>query len=130
MRALGWLLVVAALGVTTGAGCGDGGAPCAQSDVPQSCPTPVPSFAGQVAGIFASRCAACHAPAGVEASKPYQTYDQIVGPKSATFPDGANVIHLLTQIRACRMPQPGAPPLTSDEGKTLQGWLYCGAPNN
>jgi len=37
---------------------------------------------------------------------------------------------VLTQVYSCRMPQPGAAPLTEAERAALLGWLVCGAPND
>ena len=66
------------------------------------------------------RCGACHAPDGVEASRPFQTYEQI-------YPQRTNI---LTQLHACLMPPADQPQPTAAERGILFGWLVCGAMNN
>jgi hypothetical protein len=114
---VGWLIVFICVGTVS---CG--GAPAATSCpmVSSSCPSPVPSYATEVAPIIEQRCAACHSPTGVEPNRPYQTYADV---KSFQ-------IDILVQVRDCMMPLPGSPPLSDEERTTLLGWLYCDGPNN
>jgi hypothetical protein len=116
-RRLLWLLVVCAAPL---GGC-DGGAPAVNCPmVSSSCPSPPPSYATDVVPIIQQRCAPCHSPSGVEPSRPYQTYTDVKKVQ----------IDILIQVRDCKMPKPGAPPLSDDERTTLLGWLFCDGPNN
>jgi uncharacterized membrane protein len=117
MRGPGVLLVCAALaGVVA---CGDPADQC-PNDQPESCPSPAPSFSGEVQAIIQSRCAACHAPGGQESTKPLLTYAQIYNLRTT----------ILGQVSSCRMPLAGAPQLTPEERLALMGWVVCGSPNN
>jgi hypothetical protein len=82
----------------------------------------VPSYGSDVVPIIQQKCAtpACHSPTGVEPNRPYQTYDDVKKIQ----------IDILLQVRDCKMPLAGAPPLSDEERATLLGWLYCDAPNN
>ena len=90
-------------------------------DVPAACPSPEPSYANDVAPIFARRCAPCHFPGGIEvATHDFSKYDVIHDQKGA----------ILGQIHACLMPPPDAGAPTPDERAALLGWIVCGAPQN
>jgi uncharacterized membrane protein len=103
------------------AGCGgDDPAISCPNDQPAACPSPEPSFSGQVAAIIQSRCAVCHAPGGQEPTRPFQTYAQISAQRGP----------ILNQVSTCRMPLAGATPLTDEERQALLGWLVCRAPDN
>jgi uncharacterized membrane protein len=117
MRGRRVLLVNAVLAMV--AACGPAGE--CPNDVPASCPSPAPSFSGEVQGIIQSRCVPCHAPGGQEQNRPLQSYDQQIYPQRRM---------ILSQVASCRMPLAGAPPLTPEERQALLGWLVCGAPNN
>jgi uncharacterized membrane protein len=119
MRAPGVLLVCAALALGGAGACGAPTETC-PNDQPQSCPSPAPSFAGEVQGIIQSGCATCHAPGGQESTKPLVTYMQIYNLRTT----------ILAQVSSCRMPLAGAPQLTPDERVALMGWVVCGSPNN
>ena len=113
------LLIAPACGGTPGAGGaggGDGGPAC-PNDLPPRCPSPAPTWANDVAGIVAARCASCHAPDGAAAEKPLTSYAEVFKLRSA----------VLNQVHACKMPQAGAPELTPTERAALQAWLVCGA---
>jgi uncharacterized membrane protein len=116
MRGRRVLLVYAV--VATAVACGPAGE--CPNDVPATCPSPAPSFSGEVQGIIQSRCVSCHAPGGQEQSRPLQTYQQIYSQR----------IGVLSQVASCRMPLAGAAPLTPEERQALLGWLVCSAPNN
>jgi uncharacterized membrane protein len=123
MRAQGALLVAGLVMAAQAFGCGspDPVTNC-PNDLPMSCPSPAPSFAGEVNAIIQDRCATCHAPGQQSPTLPMQTYDQIL----------ALALHrgMLNQVSTCRMPLAGGPPLTTDERQVLMAWLVCGAPNN
>jgi mono/diheme cytochrome c family protein len=107
------------LGVAGGGGCGPGDT--CPDDEPASCPSPIPSFSGQVQAIFQAKCGACHAPGGMKADTPFLTYAQIKPARTS----------ILVRIERCEMPKAGATPLTEDERLALLAWLgICGAPNN
>jgi hypothetical protein len=110
--------------VVAAGGCGSPEGQACPRDLPTSCPTPAPSYSGQVAPIIKSKCAACHAPGGVEAKTPLQTYDQVARLKTASGNE------VLNQVYNCVMPQVGAPQLMSDERQALLEWCICGDPNN
>jgi mono/diheme cytochrome c family protein len=118
------VVLVAALAFV---GLGGGGVACGPGDTcpndePASCPSPIPSFSGQVQAIFETKCGACHAPGGLKADTPLLTWAQISPPLTRTS--------VLVRIVRCEMPKAGAPPLTEDERLALLGWLVCGGPNN
>jgi len=86
-----------------------------------TCPSPPPSYKTDVEPIIANRCFPCHAAGGVEVSTiNLSTYAGVLKNQSQ--------VH--SQIESCRMPQPGATPLTVDELTTFIEWLECSAPNN
>lgn len=101
----------------TSSGGGGGGCP---NDLPASCPQPPPSYASDVAPVFARRCTGCHSPTGVEAERDFTSYDRIHQLRT----------DVLTQVYACRMPPADAAAPTPAERATLLGWLVCGAPND
>jgi hypothetical protein len=105
-----------------GLGCGGGDGPVANcpNDLPPACPTPAPGFAADVFPAIQARCAGCHSPTGIEANRPYQTYQQI-------FSQRAGMLH---QLYTCRMPPATAPQPTAEERQLLLTWLVCGAPDN
>jgi hypothetical protein len=87
-------------------------------DLPMSCPSPTPSYAGQVSQIIANRCLSCHTPGGPGASVPLASWTQV----------NSRFSSVLDQVYACRMPQDAG--LPTDERQALLGWLVCMAPNN
>jgi mono/diheme cytochrome c family protein len=112
--ALAWLALA-----TGGAACGGSSCP---NDEPAACPSPAPSFSGQVQAIFQTKCGTCHGPGGVKATRPLLTYAQISA--------GGTRLSVQSRNVNCEMPQAGAPPLTPDERRALLAWLVCGGPNN
>jgi hypothetical protein len=116
------LLACAALAAAALA-CGPADAPAASCprDLPMTCPMPAPSFSGQVHAIYQTKCQACHAPGGQEATKPFTTLAQIRAEPLST---------MVSQVYNCVMPLAGAPPLTGDERQALLGWLVCMEPDN
>ena len=93
--------------------------PSCPNDVPSSCPSDAPTFA-QALPIFQTRCGACHAPMGMEAVRPFQTYDQIQ----------PQVIDILFVLSQCLMPPVGQPQPTASDRHVILGWIECGALNN
>jgi uncharacterized membrane protein len=107
-------------------GCGSSSPPPAPScpnDTPDSCPSPMPSYATDVAPILQNRCVPCHGPGGVEAVRPFDTYANIT--RTSDNPN-----RMLTQIHACLMPPADQPQLTADERKIILGWIVCNTPDN
>jgi hypothetical protein len=90
------------------------------NDLPAACPSPAPSWSGDIAAIMAARCAACHAPGGSVSEKPLTTYAEVYQRR----------VTVLTEVYGCLMPPAGADPLSAAERQDLLGWLVCGAPNN
>jgi hypothetical protein len=101
-----------------GAGCGPGDT--CPNDEPASCPSPIPSFSGEVQAIFLHKCGTCHAPGGMKADTPFLTWAQIKPARTS----------ILVRVERCEMPKAGAAPLTDEERLALLGWLVCEAPNN
>jgi len=89
-------------------------------DLPATCPSPAPSYSGEVKALIDTYCADCHRPGGQAADRPLDTY-------AATFTRRSAV---LNQTYACAMPPPEFPQPTEAERVQLLGWLVCGAPNN
>jgi hypothetical protein len=115
-------LLLSALGLAGGgSGCGPGDT--CPNDEPTSCPSPIPSFSGEVQAIFLHKCGACHAPGGMKADKPFLTYAQISPEATRTS--------ILVRVERCEMPKAGATPLTEEERLVLLAWVgVCGGPNN
>jgi len=85
------------------------------------CPAELPSYANDVAPIFAAHCGACH------------NGEELGGPWPLTNP--IEVGDWAPQIKAdledCLMPPPDSKtPLSDADRQTLHTWLQCGAPNN
>jgi hypothetical protein len=87
-----------------------------------SCPSPPPSWSGEVRGIVAAVCGNCHADGGVEQSAfDFSTYQKVAGNQEA----------MLLQLSSCAMPPADAGVLLpSADRQTLLAWLVCNAPNN
>jgi len=118
VRAFSLLLVGACACAPTPTPVDDGGCP---NDLPQSCPAAVPSYAQDVAPLFASRCQTCHTPGGEAASVSLADHDTVARQQS-------EVLH---QVFSCAMPVPGeARALSAGERQVLLTWLVCHAPNN
>jgi hypothetical protein len=75
-----------------------------------------------VNAIIQTYCVGCHGPAGVQAIRPFATWQDI---DSHMFSGP-----MQRQLLACRMPPAGEPQPTDQEKRTLIGWLTCGAPDN
>jgi hypothetical protein len=100
--------------------CGDPAGGQCPNDLPASCPTTVPSYQTDIAPILQSHCLGCHAPGGVEANKPLDSYSAVYGERSP----------VLTQVYGCLMPPAGSPAPTAAERQLLLSWLVCKSPNN
>jgi len=107
-------------GVLLAAACGGGSSVDCPNDLPQSCPTPMPSYKTDVQPIIQNHCLKCHSPGGQEASIDFTTYDHV---RTQRGP-------ILTQFYSCRMPPEGEPRPTEQERLTFLTWLQCGSPNN
>jgi cytochrome c peroxidase len=96
--------------------------PRCPDDLPSSCPATAPSFAGDVAPVFARVCGAkCHAPNGIAANRPLVDYASIFALKDA----------VLNQVSVCNMPPADADPTLGEADRsTILAWIVCGAPNN
>jgi len=109
--------MAAAFATVIGCGGGDSGCP---NDLPSACPASPPSYSQGVAAIISGRCFPCHAPGGVEASRPLTTYPEVFSQRGP----------VLDQVYHCKMPLAGAPALTAAERADLLAWLVCNAPDN
>jgi len=89
------------------------------NDLPESCPSPIPSYATDVEPILAAHCTGCHSTTGV-AGHPLTTYAGVYGQRSA----------VLDQVYQCTMPPIGSSQLTVQQRVTLMDWLVCNAPDN
>ena len=122
------LLILAACGGMGGkaaggggaGGSGAGGSSSCPDDLPESCPSPAPGWAADIAPVIEARCASCHVKGGVAASKPLTDHAQVFSRKGA----------VLNQVYACKMPPEGAEPLSPAERLALEAWLVCGAPDD
>lgn len=121
----GRLAAALALLLVGGAGCNgeapraDGGGAC-PNDLPQSCPSPAPSYQTDIMPLIKRVCTECHSATGIVPNRPLDTYSAVYSQRQA----------VLTQVYACRMPPPGATQLTTTERQQLLTWLICQAPNN
>lgn len=88
--------------------------------LPASCPSPAPSYATQVAPIFADRCVSCHGGSNQESGIDLSAYASVY----------ANREPVLAQVYNCSMPLAGAPSLSAAQTNTVLSWLVCEAPNN
>lgn len=124
------LLLLAACGDTGGSTAGGGGAGTSVSgaggssncpdDLPESCPSPAPGWAKDVAPVIEARCSSCHVQGGAAADKPFTTHAQVFSRKGS----------VLNQVYACKMPPEGATPLSTAERLAIESWLVCGAPDD
>jgi hypothetical protein len=94
-------------------------APVCSPDVPDACPSPVPSYATEVVPILVAKCNGCHT--GGDGPWPLTNH--------------ADVLHWRTQVlnelANCTMPPPmDTSRLTARERTMLIDWLVCGAPDN
>jgi hypothetical protein len=99
--------------------------PTCPNDLPESCPSPAPSFDASVFAIFQRRCVICHEPGGQMPGAPLMNYGEI----------SARISTVETKIYSCLMPPDGGmamptTPLTPEERKEVLDWLVCGHPNN
>jgi mono/diheme cytochrome c family protein len=88
-----------------------------------ACPSPAPSWSGQISAIVSSTCANCHAPGGEEANMPFTDYEEVSSLRQT----------VLDQIYNCLMPPPAndlGVTLTDAQRAALIAWLACEAPNN
>ena len=101
-------------------GCKDATDDCADL-LPNSCPSPAPSYGTEVAPLIQERCLQCHGPGGTAyPARDFTTYDKVF----------AQRVDILAQVNSCLMPPFNGTPLSADERKILLGWLVCKAPQN
>jgi len=87
------------------------------------CPSPPPSYEGQVKAIVHGYCGPCHLPGGDGIAKGGNyDYSTLAGFRGLTT--------ILTDVHGCSMPPPGSPPLPLADWDALLEWLGCGAPDN
>jgi hypothetical protein len=89
-------------------------------DLPDSCPTPAPSWKNEVQAIVEERCVTCHSPGGQEPQYDYTTY-------AGVFKEH---VTMEAQLLSCIMPPNTAEAPTDAERATLLAWFVCGAPDN
>jgi hypothetical protein len=106
----------------------DAGAACMPLNPPATCPSPPPSYKGEIQFIVADYCAQakCHAPGGAESVHDFTTY-QGVFDDHLTFAE---------QLAMCPSSSSGMPPLgypqpTAAQRLDLITWAsVCKAPDN
>jgi uncharacterized membrane protein len=103
-------------------GCGpsDGGPDAACLRTLPTCPTPAPSYTGEVSTVIHDRCVTCHFPGSTLAPIDLSTYAAVRARQGL----------VLGQVYVCNMPPRTATPLSEDERTVLIQWLQCGAPDN
>jgi hypothetical protein len=90
-------------------------------DLPNSCPSPEPSWMNDVAPIIDQACGPCHGVGGVEQPVfDFSTYQGV----------HKNFGAILSNVYSCLMPPPDAGGLTDSQRQLLLGWLVCAAPDN
>jgi hypothetical protein len=95
--------------------------PACTNDQPDTCPSPSPSWSGEVSALIQMYCESCHAPGGAAFTKPLTSYSQVFGLRGP----------VLNQVNACVMPPADAPlQLPESARKDIVTWLVCGAMNN
>jgi uncharacterized membrane protein len=99
----------------------DNDASTCPNDLPQTCPSNVPSYQTNVSTIISQKCNQCHGDGGVAASKfEFTSYSNVYAARSS----------MLNQVYACRMPPADASALTPDERAAMLAWFVCHAPQN
>ena len=85
------------------------------------CPAELPSFANEVAPLFAAHCGQCHSPADPFGPWPLDNASDIS--------DWS--LSIKADLEDCLMPPPDSDtPLSDADRQTLHTWLACGAPAN
>jgi hypothetical protein len=113
--------VLAALALTvTLAACGSHATSCPEQ-IP-TCPSPPPSFVAEVNPIVQSVCVPCHGPGGIEATRPYLTYEDMkaFGPFTTMY----------SQVLGCTMPKAPQQFMGNDDRQRLLEWFACGEPDD
>jgi hypothetical protein len=99
-----------------GDGAAFGGSHCPWLEPP--CPSPMPSYANDIAPIIERQCNSCHS--GEDGGPwPLGGYGEVR--------DWATVV--FQYLETCTMPPPGTP-MPEEERKLFVEWLICDAPNN
>jgi hypothetical protein len=85
------------------------------------CPAEPPSYANEVAPLFAAHCNQCHS--GQEPTGPW--------PLNNPIDIGDWSLSIRADLEDCLMPPPDSKaPLSDADRQTMHDWLACGAPNN
>jgi hypothetical protein len=91
------------------------------SPLPSACPTEVPSYAGEIAGIIERHCGNCHLENNLGGPWPFTHWQDVYDWNGS----------LRVTLEQCLMPPPDTDaPLSETDRVKLQSWLACGAPNN
>jgi hypothetical protein len=92
------------------------------ADEPETCPASgAPSYATDVAPIFAQYCSSsCHGPGGSASDRPLSSYADV-----EKIIDDVN-----SQVYDCLMPMRPAPDPTLAQRVALLTWIVCGSPDN
>jgi hypothetical protein len=128
--------VAAAALASVAAGCGgdsaspsdDAGAPCMVVVPPTSCPTPPPSYSGEISSVVANYCAVamCHSSGGAESVHDFTTYPGVLNDRLTFARQVA-----LCPTSSSGMPPPGYKQPTQQQRLDLVTWAgICKAPNN
>ena len=97
----------------------DAGA-CISGAIATACPTPAPTFSGDVLPLMNARCGKCHSHNNDAGLWPLDDWQTISDWQST----------ILDVLRNCSQPPPEAQPLTRTEREAIEGWIMCGAQNN
>ena len=88
---------------------------------PSACPSEVPSYSGEIAGIIERHCGNCHLDDNLGGPWPFSVWQDVY--------DWS--LSLRLSLEECLMPPPETDaPLSPTDRERLQAWLACGAPNN
>jgi hypothetical protein len=116
--------LASALGCSGGsAAASDAGQVCMPVDAPATCPSPPPSYKGEIQYVVANYCAqsTCHAPGGAVSVHSFENYEGVYG-DHLTF---------AVQLSMCLMPPAGYPQPTPAQRLDLITWAStCKAPDN
>ena len=102
---------------------GDDGGRCMPVTVPTTCPSPPPSYKGEIQSIVSANCLgmSCHQKGGAESVKDFSTYQGLA----------ADHLTVAQQVEVCLMPPPGYQQPTAAARLALVTWaVVCQAPNN
>jgi len=93
---------------------------CISGAVATACPTPAPTFSGDVLPLMNARCGNCHSHDNDAGLWPLDDWQTISDWQST----------ILDVLRSCNQPPPTVQPLMRSEREAIEGWIMCGAQNN